>query len=66
MVITLEYNRLFIEPTGQPKFPLFAETETLFFLKAVDATVEFIKDDKGDVTHLIFKHGADNIKADRK
>jgi hypothetical protein len=45
------------QATNQPKFPLFAESETMFFLKLVDAQVEFFKDDKGNVTHLVLHQG---------
>jgi hypothetical protein len=38
--------------TGQTKFPLFAESETKFFLKVVDAQVEFIRD---PTTHAVTK-----------
>jgi hypothetical protein len=34
----------FIQATGQPKFPIFAESETEFFLKGVDAQITFAKD----------------------
>lgn len=48
--VTLEGKQLSIQVTGQPKFPVFAESETKFFLKVVDAQFEFVKDDKGNVT----------------
>ncbi len=41
------------QATGQPKRPIFAESETMFFLKAVDAQIEFFKNAKGEVTHLV-------------
>ncbi|MGH9855824.1 MAG: hypothetical protein ACREBD_38810 [Blastocatellia bacterium] len=44
-------------PAGQPKAELFAESETKFFFKTVDAQVTFVKDDKGVVTHLILHEG---------
>jgi hypothetical protein len=52
--------------TGQPKFPLFAESENHFFLKVVDAQVEFVKDAQGKVTHLIIHQGGVDAKAVRK
>ena len=39
--------------TGQSKLEIFPETETKFFYKAVDAQLDFRKDDKGQVTHLV-------------
>ena len=51
--ITLEGDQLLTQLTGQAKFPLFAETETKFFLKIVDAQVEFMKDKQGRITHIV-------------
>jgi hypothetical protein len=53
MTITLVDGTLMTQLTGQPAFPLFAESETAFFLKVVDAQVEFVKDKAGTVTHAI-------------
>src|SRR5882724_484074 len=53
IVITLEGNQLVSQATHQSKIPLFAESETKFFPKAFDAEMEFFKNDKGEVTHLI-------------
>ena len=39
--------------TGQGPAEIFAETETKFFLKVVDAQVEFIKDASGTVTGIV-------------
>ena len=66
LVITLEGDQLFSQATGQEKVPLFAESETKFFLKVVDAELEFFKDDKGVVTHLMLHQGPAEIKARRK
>jgi uncharacterized protein YneR len=66
MVITLENGQLITQATGQPKIPIFAESETKFFPKVMDAQIEFLKDDKGAVTHLMLHQGAAEIKAPRK
>jgi len=54
LLITRENNQLFSQLTGQPAFPIFPESETMFFLKVVDAQIEFPKDDiqgkKGQLT----------------
>jgi CubicO group peptidase (beta-lactamase class C family) len=57
--MTREGDSLMTQITGQPKFELFPESETKFFLKVVDAQVTFVKDDKGVVTHLILHQGGD-------
>jgi CubicO group peptidase (beta-lactamase class C family) len=66
LVITLEGDQLMSQATGQGKNPLFAETETEFFLKVVDAQIEFFKDSKSGVTHLFLHQGGKDIKGQRK
>jgi hypothetical protein len=46
LVITLEGNQLVSQATGQTKIPLYAESETKFFPKVMDAEIEFLKDNK--------------------
>jgi len=64
--MTVEDGRLMTQLTGQPKFGLFAESETRFFLKVVDAQVEFFTDAGGAVTHLVIHQGGRDTKAARK
>jgi hypothetical protein len=66
IVMTVENGQLMTQATNQPKFPLFAESETKFFLKVVDAEVEFVKNDKGEVTHLILHQGGMDIQGVKK
>ena len=66
LVITLEGNQLVSQATGQTKIPLHAESETKFFPKVMDAEIEFLKDNKGTVTHLMLRQGAMETKAPRK
>ena len=66
LVFTLEGDQLVSQATGQDKAPLFAESETKFFFKVVDAEIEFLKNDKGVVTHLMLHQGAAEINAPRK
>jgi CubicO group peptidase (beta-lactamase class C family) len=60
---TFEGDQLMTQAKGQEKFPVFAESPTRFFLKVVDAEVEFFTDDKGQVTHLILYQGGNEYKA---
>jgi CubicO group peptidase (beta-lactamase class C family) len=53
ITITKEGNDLFGQATGQDKFQLYPETGTKFFLKVVDAKIEFFKDASGNVSHLV-------------
>jgi hypothetical protein len=57
LTFSREGDRFFTQATGQPKVELFAESETKFFLKVVDAQITFVKDNTGRVTHLILRQG---------
>ncbi|MFN2633604.1 MAG: serine hydrolase, partial [Thermoanaerobaculia bacterium] len=52
IVVTREGGALFVQATSQPKLPLFAESETDFFLQVVDAQIRFVKEG-GRVTSLV-------------
>lgn len=55
-VIAKDGDKLTFLPPGQPKaVELFAESETDFFLKVVDAQITFVKNESGEVTGLQFK-----------
>ena len=66
LVITLEGDQLMAQATGQQKFPLFAETNTRFFLKVVDAQVDFVRDAQGAVAQLVLHQGGRDMTAMRK
>jgi CubicO group peptidase (beta-lactamase class C family) len=66
LVMTLEAGQLMTQATGQHKLPLYPESETKFFLKVVDAQVDFVKNDKGEVTGLVLHQGGRDMKAAKK
>ena len=66
LVVTLEGDQLMAEAGKGGKTQLYPESETKFFIKVVDAQIEFFKNDKGVVTHLVLHQGANEVKADRK
>jgi CubicO group peptidase (beta-lactamase class C family) len=66
MSVTREGDQLFLQATGQPRFPIFAETETRFFLKVVDAQITFVKDASGAVIELILRQNGIDQRAKRK
>jgi CubicO group peptidase (beta-lactamase class C family) len=66
LVMTLEGSQLMTQATGQHKLPLYPESETKFFLKVVDAQVDFVKNDKGEVTGLVLHQGGRDMKAAKK
>jgi CubicO group peptidase (beta-lactamase class C family) len=63
ITITRDGEHLFGEPTGRRKVELFAESEKNFFLKDVDAQVEFQIDAEGKVTGLILHQGGSDMPA---
>lgn len=44
ITVTREGSHLFVQATAQPRFEIFAQSESEFFLKVVDAQVTFSKD----------------------
>ena len=64
--ITLEGDHLMAQDTNERKNPLFAESETRFFFKIVDAQVEFVKNDKGVVTAMILHQNGSDQRGIRK
>ena len=61
IIISFDGSRLKAQATGQPIVDIYAETETLFFLKVIEAKIEFIKDQGGNVTQIIFHQGGKDI-----
>lgn len=62
-LVTIEGNQLSSRLGNQQSFPIFAESETKFFLKSVDAQVEFSGDDgKGRAAQMtIHQNGRDTV-----
>jgi Domain of unknown function (DUF3471) len=66
MLITLEGDRLVSKLGNQPPVPIFAESDTKFFAKAVDAQIEFPKvDGEGKASQLILHQGGRDVTAPR-
>ncbi|MBP9215142.1 MAG: DUF3471 domain-containing protein, partial [Chitinophagaceae bacterium] len=66
VTVSLKSNQLFVQLTGQNAFPVFAESELSFFLKAVEAQVQFQLNDKQEVISLVLLQGGNKIKAIKK
>ena len=62
LVVTHVGDGLVLEPTGQEKFPLFAEKDTEFFLKVVDAQISFELDPGGKPTALVLHQNGQNLR----
>ena len=66
LAITLEDGQLISQGTNQEKVPMFAESETMFFLKLVDAQIEFVKNEKGEVTNMVLHQNGRDVKGMKK
>jgi len=64
--ISLDNDQLFAQLTGQNAFPIFAESEMLFFLKVVDAQIQFEKNENGEILNLFILQDGNKIEAKRK
>jgi len=59
--VTREAEALFITATGEVRLPIFSKTETEFYLKDVDATISFIKDETGVISGLLLSINGENL-----
>jgi CubicO group peptidase (beta-lactamase class C family) len=64
--ISLDNDQLFAQLTGQNAFPIFSESEMLFFLKVVDAQIQFEKNENGEILNLFILQDGNKIEAKRK
>jgi CubicO group peptidase (beta-lactamase class C family) len=65
VIITREADQLFVQPTAQPKVPMFPYGPRDFFLKTVDAQITFVTDSSGKATELIVHQGGRDEPAKR-
>lgn len=59
LTVTREGDHLMTQATGQGKIEIFPESETKFFPKVMEASLTFVKDESGKVTHLILNQGGE-------
>jgi CubicO group peptidase (beta-lactamase class C family) len=64
LTVTREGKRVFIQATGQDKIEAYAESNNKFFFKTIQATMEFVRDEQGAVSEMIFIQGQ-TIRAKR-
>jgi hypothetical protein len=64
IMVTASDAQLYVQLSGQRKFPAYAESERRFFLKVVDAQFEFAPD-TGRVTHVVLFQNNAERKATR-
>lgn len=65
MVVSKQGDRLFAQLTGQPQMEIFPATETKFFWKSVNASVEFLLDDDKNCTKVRHVQGSNDFEAKR-
>jgi hypothetical protein len=58
MTIALEGDHLTTQLSGQPAFRIFAESDSTFFLRVVDATLQFDRNASGTVTGVMLRQGS--------
>ncbi len=63
LTVTREGGQLLAQMTGQPRFEIFATSETNFAWKIVPAHVTFVKGTDGKVAKLIHEQGGTRIEA---
>lgn len=66
MKISLDGTKLMGQLTGQNAFQLFAEQKDMFFLKVVDAQVNFVRDANNKVTQLMLKQNGRILPGKKK
>ncbi len=64
--VTVENGKLFAQATGQPRFGIYAESDTKFFLRVVEAQVEFIRKPDGGIEKLILYQSGQALNGIRK
>ena len=66
-IVTIEQEggHLTMQLPGQAVFPLFAESQTKFFLKVADIQIEFAKDSAGKINRAVIYQDGEAIKAPR-
>jgi CubicO group peptidase (beta-lactamase class C family) len=66
LTVSVQNGQLMVQGTGQQKLPVFAESPTKFFYKAVDAQITFVPDKNGKVDLLILHQNGLNVEGKRK
>jgi len=66
ITISLEEGHLMSQATGQQKFEIFPESNTRFFLKVVDAQIEFIANSEKKFDSMMLYQGGGQISGKRK
>lgn len=63
--VTVQDAQTFVQLTGQPAAPVYASAHDAFFYQVVDATIDFERDAKGQITGLVLHQNGKDLKATR-
>ncbi|HKP10549.1 MAG TPA: serine hydrolase [Blastocatellia bacterium] len=63
ITVSKESEKLMIQVNGQRKLEMVPESDTAFFISAVNVKATFIKDEAGQVTGLVINSGGRDIRA---
>jgi serine-type D-Ala-D-Ala carboxypeptidase/endopeptidase len=63
--VTATDGKLFVKLTGQMRLRVYAESETEFFYKEVDAQITFVRDESGKCKSLILHQSGKDLEAKR-
>jgi CubicO group peptidase (beta-lactamase class C family) len=66
IAVRREGDHLFAQATGQPKFEIFPLAENRFFLKVVDAEIEFLRGPDGKVSGLVLHQNGRDMPGKRR
>ena len=64
--VTLDNGALFAQATGQNRLPIFAESESRFFYKTVNAQLAFTRDAAGKVTGVVLHQNGRELPGRRR
>ena len=56
---------LYVQVPGQPKLQIYPQSETVFFPREINAEIEFLLNEKGEATALIFSQTGKSFEAEK-
>jgi hypothetical protein len=66
MVVSVENGYLMAQVTGDKKRVLVAESDKVFFEWEIEGEYEFVSNDKGEITSVLYTQGGHKLKGIRK
>jgi pimeloyl-ACP methyl ester carboxylesterase len=63
--VSLDGDQLRFQTPGRPRFPLFADSPSRFFLRVAYVEVEFVSDSNGNVTEMVINQSGTIIRCPR-